>query len=187
MYNDINDLPREKLLELIGVFAKNWLALDGVWFQSIEQKYGMDEAMEHDANAWQRYTSIEARRIKAFLGLPEKAGLEGLRQALQFRLYAPLNAAESSIDGNALTYKVVTCRVQTARARKNMPFHPCKAVGLVKYDGFAKTIDPRFRTECLSCHPDITQPEYCCVWRFCLEDTSKNALLSASAKTAHCF
>ena len=38
---------KEQLMELIGIYAKNWLAMDGVWFQSVEQKYGMDEAMAH--------------------------------------------------------------------------------------------------------------------------------------------
>ena len=41
----LDDLSKEELIRLIGLYSKNWLALDGVWFQSIEQKLGMDEAM----------------------------------------------------------------------------------------------------------------------------------------------
>lgn len=169
-YDSINDLPREKLLELIGDYAKNWLAMDGVWFQSIEKKHGMDEAMEHDINAWRRFTVIEAKRIKKFLGLPDQAGLDGLRRALNFRMYAPLNSAESRVDGNQLTYSVTSCRVQTARERKGMAFHPCKPVGLVEYSGFASTIDSRITTECVSCYPDITCENSNCVWKFTLND-----------------
>ena len=127
-YESIQELPREKLLELCEMFSKNWLALDGMWFQSIEQKRGMDEAVEHDVNAWARFTETEARRIKEFLGLPELAGLEGLRRALAFRLYAPLNRHETVLEGNTLTFYVQSCRVQDARARKGMPYHPCKPV-----------------------------------------------------------
>lgn len=169
-YESIDDLPRAELLKLVKVFAKNWLALDGVWFQSIEMKFGMDEAMEHDANAWRRYTVIEAKRIKEFLGLPEKAGLEGLRLALNFRLYASLNTAEATKEKNQLVYNVTSCRVQTARARKGMEYHPCKSVGLVEYSGFAQTIDARITTECVSCYPDVTCPESNCVWRFTLNE-----------------
>lgn len=167
-YESIDELPRERLLELVKLYAKNWLALDGVWFQSIEKKHGMDEAMEHDANAWRKYTVIEAKRIKEFLSLPEQAGLDGLRLALNFRLYAPLNQAESAIDGNQLVYTVSSCRVQAARQRKGMPYHPCKSVGIVEYSGFAQTIDSRITTECVSCYPDVTRPESNCVWRFTL-------------------
>ncbi len=169
--NALNDLPREELLRLIELYSKNWLALDGVWFQSVEKKRGMDEAMEHDAAAWSRFTRIEAKRIKEFLGLPEPAGLEGLAAALSLRFYANLNRAETIIQGNTLVYRTLECRVQRARAGKGMPFHPCKLVGLIEYTGFAQVIDPRFRCECLSCYPDITDPDCSCAWLFTLADS----------------
>ena len=166
----VKALPREKLLELIDIYAKNWLAMDGVWFQSIERKLGMDEAMHHDAEAWRRFTVIEATRIKAFLGLPERAGVAGLAQALRLRFYANINADRVEVDGNVVTYTAVDCRVQTARKRKGMPFHPCKSVGLIEYAGFAQTIDDRFTCECVSCYPDITDATCCCKWRFTLHE-----------------
>ena len=169
-YEKIADLPREKLIELIGDYAKDWLAMDGVWFQAVESRRGMDEAVEMDVEAWRRFTIIEANRVKAFLGLPENSGLDGLRRALRFRLYAPLNKDEIEIDGNVLTYRVLNCRVQSARQRKNMEFHPCKSVGLVEYTGFAKTIDSRFSTECVSCYPDLTDDSCACIWKFTLEE-----------------
>ena len=87
----LEELTKEQLLELIEIYSKNWLAMDGVWFQSVERKCGMDEAMYHDAEAWRRFTVIEAKRIKAFLNLPPYAGLEGLAQALALRFYANIN------------------------------------------------------------------------------------------------
>jgi len=164
----LNSLPKEKLIELIEIYSKNWLAMDGVWFQSIEQKLGMDEAMYHDAEAWRRFTEIEAKRIKTFLELPEQAGVEGLAKALQFRFYANINDDKIEIDGNTLTYTAVDCRVQTARKRKGMPFHPCKSVGIIEYSGFAKVIDSRFTCECVSCYPDIADDSCCCKWKFTL-------------------
>ena len=143
MKNDfLRSLPKERLIELIEDYAKNWLAMDGVWFQSVERKWGMDEAMYHDAEAWRRFTVIEAKRIKAFLGLEE------------------------------LTYRTRECRVQRARERKGMPFHPCKPVGEIEYAGFARTIDERIACQCVSCFPDVTDPSCCCAWRFWIEEPS---------------
>ena len=65
---------KEELIDLIELYAKDSLALDGVWFQSVEKKDGMDAAIAHDANAWERFTVAEAQRIKRFLGLPEHPG-----------------------------------------------------------------------------------------------------------------
>ncbi len=165
-YEQIKDLPREKLLELCEIYAKNWLATDGLWFQAVEGAGGFDEALKLDKEMWRKFTVIEANRIKKFLGLPENCGLEGLRRALRFRLYAPLNQDEVYYDGDSLIYRVVTCRVQAARQRKGLAYHTCKPVGEVEYSLFAKTVDARIETECVSCHPEVTDPGCNCMWRF---------------------
>lgn len=169
--NTLNQLTKEQLIDLCEIYAKNWLAMDGVWFQSVEEKFGICEALEHDANAWKRYTVIEAQRIKQFLNLPERAGIEGLRKALLTRFYGLLNQNEISIENDhTLIYRVVTCRVQEARERKKMTYHPCKPVAMIEYSYFASTIDERFKTEVISCHPDVTDPTCNCSWRFTLKE-----------------
>ena len=166
----IQDLSREKLLQLIDIYAKNWLAMDGVWFQSVESKFGMDEAMVHDEKAWEAFTVIEATRIRKFLDLPDHPGLDGLRQALTLRLYANINEDEVLVQGGDLIYRTLDCRVQNARQRQGMPYHPCKSVGLIEYAGFARTIDDRIVCECLSCFPDVTDQACNCAWKFTLID-----------------
>lgn len=145
--------------------------MDGVWFQSVEQQYGIEEALKHDANAWRRYTVIEARRIKTFLNLSDRPGIEGLRKALLTRFYGLLNHNEIIIENErTLVYRVVTCRVQYARTKKKMTYHPCKPVALIEYSYFAKEIDDRFETEAISCHPEVTDPTCNCSWRFTLKE-----------------
>jgi hypothetical protein len=87
-------------------------------------------------------------------------------------LYATINEDEILIgdDGKTLEYRVKTCRVQAARRRRELPDFPCKSVGLVEYGYFAKVIDNRLETECISCPPEITNPDYYCIWRFTLKD-----------------
>ena len=167
-YETLSQFSKDQLIELIEIYSKNWLAMDGVWLQSIERKLGMDEAMYHDGEAWKRFTVIEAKRIKEFLKLPDNSGIEGLEKALKLRFYANINEDKIEIEGNTLTYTSVNCRVQRARERKGMPFHPCKSVGIIEYTEFAKTIDSRFTYECVSCYPDITDDECCCKWKFTL-------------------
>ena len=56
----IEALSKEKCLILIRNFAKNWLAHDGLWFQAVEQAHGLDHAIDLDAQAWSRFSPIEA-------------------------------------------------------------------------------------------------------------------------------
>ena len=167
----IEELSKEELLELVQVYAKNWLAHDGCWFLAAEAKYGMDIAIELDTESWRNFTIVEARRLIQFLQLGENSGIAGLEKALSFRLYATINEDEIIVgdDGKTLEYRVKTCRVQAARRKKGLKDFPCKSVGIVEYGLFAKTIDGRFETEVISCPPDITNPDYHCIWRFTLK------------------
>jgi hypothetical protein len=82
-----------------------------------------------------------------------------------------LNEDEVIVENEkTLKYRVKTCRVQSARRAKGLRDFPCKPVGLVEYDLFAKTIDGRFATEALSCPPDISDPACSCFWKFTLRD-----------------
>jgi hypothetical protein len=167
----IDELSKDELIELNKIYAKNWLAHDGLWFQSIEEKYGIDMAIEMDREAWRKFTVIEARRLIDFLQLGDNSGIDGLKKALSFRLYSSLNEDEIEIESNnILVYRVKTCRVQASRRKKGMSDFPCKSVGIIEYGLFAKTIDQHFHTEVLSCHPDITNDRYNCIWKFKLEE-----------------
>lgn len=166
------DATREELIDLLECYAKDILAMDGVWFQAAEQSFGMDQAMEQDELAWSRYSKAEARRLKKLLQLSDGTGLEGLAQALRMRYSSHAHENVSLIwedDGKALIYRVGDCRVQRARERKGMPLHPCKSVGVIEYVGFSQEIDARIKCECLSCFPDVTDTTCSCAWRFTLE------------------
>ena len=167
---ELLSLSNEELAELVEICSKNAIAMDGVWFQSVERKFGMDEAIFHDEEAWRRYTVIEAKRIKKFLNLGEAPGLEGLKRALELRVYANANLCRAEFDGKALIYSNVVCRVQAARERKGMPFHPCKGVGVIEYSGFAREIDSRIQCECLSCYPEVADDTCSCKWAFSIPE-----------------
>lgn len=165
------DLPKEDLEKLRDGLAVNWLANDGVWFQAVEFTEGMREAKSCNDASWGQFSPFEARTIKSLLGLPELAGLEGLKKALNYRLYAFVNeqsfAEETS---TSFVFKMNKCRVQNARQRKGLDDYPCKSGGIVEYTTFASTVDPRISTSCIACPPDPHPTDYFCAWKFTLEE-----------------
>lgn len=164
------NLDKEALIDIIVDDAKNWLAHDGLWFQAIEKTHGMEAAMDADREAWRGFTVIEAKRIMARLGIEPGGGIPALVECLNHRLYARLNLQHvTEMTETRVVFTMVDCRVQSARKRKGLPDFPCKSVGIVEYTEFAKAIDPRITTRCLSCPPD-PHPEYSwCSWEFTLE------------------
>jgi hypothetical protein len=163
------DLSKEELVRIIVDDAKNWLAHDGVWFQAIEKQYGMDVAVDIDTQAWRYFTVIEARRIMERLGIKPGGGIAALVECLKHRFYARLNLQESiEVTEKRAVFRMLDCRVQSARKRKGLADHPCKSVGIVEYSEFATAIDPRIATRCIACPPDAHPDEFWCAWEFTL-------------------
>jgi hypothetical protein len=118
---------------------------------------------------WEQFAVIEAQRIKERLALPEKGGLDALEIALNNRLVSRLNELEIlRPEEKTLIVTLKTCRVQTARNRKGLPEFPCRSIGLVEFPVFARTIDPRIMTTCLSCPPETLPGTPYCSWKFTL-------------------
>ncbi|MEM5789487.1 MAG: DUF6125 family protein [Syntrophobacteraceae bacterium] len=164
------DLPKEALAALKESVALNWLAGDGVWFQAVEFSRGMFDAKRCNDSCWSRFSPFEAWSIKRFLNLPDNPGLEGLKKALAFRLYATINRQSIQDDTpTSFIFQMNDCRVQAARKRKGLEDYPCKSGGMAEYPTFAESIDPRIKTECIGCPPDAHPEEWFCAWRFYID------------------
>jgi hypothetical protein len=155
---------------LIADFAKLWLAHDGLWFQAVENAYGLETAIKLDTEAWGKFSPLEAKRILERLGKQPGGGLDLLEEALDQRLYAFINKQRVvEKTDKKLVFEMTGCRVQDARHRKGLDSFPCKSVGIVEYSTFAKTIDPHIETRCLHCPPDSYNGEYWCRWEFTIK------------------
>ena len=129
MTDHLRSLDRDTLEQWLLDAAKNWLAHDGLWFQAVEKHTDLQTAIDLDTQAWEKFTAIEAKRIMTLHGIEPGSGLDGLKKALQFRLYAVLNTQEIRNETeNSFEFYMIDCRVQSARHRKQMPLFPCKSV-----------------------------------------------------------
>jgi hypothetical protein len=169
------ELGKEELINIIIDDAKNWLAHDGLWFQAIERRYGMDVAVDADIEAWRYFTVIEAKRIMTRLDMQPGGGIPALVECLKHRFYARLNLQDCiEQTENRVVFRMLDCRVQLARKCKGLPDHPCKSVGIVEYGEFAKAVDPRIETRCIACPPDPHPEEFWCAWEFTLRSSREN-------------
>jgi hypothetical protein len=160
-------MPKESLQQLLDNVAVNWLANDGVWFQAVEFSSGMNDAKRCNDSCWALFSPFEAWSIKNFLKLPPKPGLDGLKKALNFRVYARINTQRViEEDSDSFVFQMNECRVQSARKRRGLDDYPCKSGGMVEYTYFARSIDERITTECIACPPDAHPDQWYCAWRF---------------------
>lgn len=167
MREDLESLTKEELIDYIEDISKNWLAIDGTWFQAAEKEYGLETAIYLDVEQWKRFTVIEAKRIMKRFKIPENGGIPALIKALKYRVYANINVQEIIyVSDNRCVFRMNDCRVQSARKHRGLPDFPCKQVGIPEYGLFAKTIDSRIETRCIACPPDHHPDNYWCAWEF---------------------
>jgi hypothetical protein len=171
MREDLELLTKAELLNYIEDLSKNWLAIDGTWFQAVESEYGLEKAIELDVKQWERFTVIEAKRIMQRFNISENGGIPALVEALKYRVYANINIQEIvEVSEKRCVFRMNNCRVQSARKRRGLPDFPCKQVGIKEYSLFAKTIDSRITTKCIVCPPDEHPDNFWCAWEFTLKD-----------------
>lgn len=166
-------MSRDQLLAALEVFAKSWLAHDGCWFLAVEERLGLEAAIELDACAWERFAPAEARRLMSAFDVPEGGGLESLARILSLRMYALINRQrlDWAPDRQTLRFVMEVCRVQETRRRKGLADFPCKSVGMVEFRSFAAAVDPRIRCACLHRPPEAPEGAYC-AWEFSLADAA---------------
>ena len=173
MKNTLEDLSKKELLKVIEMFSLNWLTVDGLWFTLVEDKYGLEAALELDLKMWQRQALTEARRIKKYMGI-EGGGIKGVLKALRFMTFDPAMPFEYSVDesNQDCAYLWITsCRPQKGRMQAERGEFPCKLMGVACYEILAKTIDPTVSVECVFCPPDNHPSDIWCKWKFtCKEE-----------------
>lgn len=161
------DLSKEELLAVIEMFSSNWLTVDGLWFTMVEDKYGLDAALELDLKMWKTQALIEARRIKKYMNI-EGEGVKGVLKALRFMTFDPAMPFEYSLDGadqDTAYMWVPFCRPQEGRKKAARGEFPCKAIGMACYENLAKIIDPSVKVECLFAPPDSHPANMWCKWK----------------------
>ena len=170
--NALEYLTKKDLINVIKMFSKNWLTVDGLWFQLVEDKYGLEAALDLDLKMWQRVALIEARRIKNDMGI-ERGGVKGVLKALRFMSFDPSMPFEYSIEESGEGYMwVPNCRPQEGRMRTGRGEFPCKPMGFACYGTLAKTIDPGVKVECVFCPPDKHPSDIWCKWRLTSNEES---------------
>lgn len=164
---DLSELSKEELIQLVGMFADHFLTIDGLWFIGVEDKFGMEDAVGFDAQAWEKFGTTEARRIKERMGIKED-GLEGLERALNYMIWVSARgfAYKTEKTENALVQTVTECRSQQTRVKTGRGEFPCKPVGIAYFREFAKVFGVDIETECLVCPPDEHPDDVWCSWKY---------------------
>lgn len=74
--DEYQKLSKEQLIELVKMYGRFALTLDGLWFLGVERMQGINKAIELDEEVWRQFGRNEARILKKFLSIDIVSRLE---------------------------------------------------------------------------------------------------------------
>lgn len=165
------DLSPEDLGKLLYVAIRDLNTLDGLWFLTVEERFGTDIATEIDELVWERFAARETQRVRSVFGLTAE-GLEGLMGTFR-RCPSSAGFGEAQIErpsDRKMVMRITECWPQAARVRKGLGTFNCRGVDTRFFGAMAKTIDPRIEVSCVFCPPEERRDGAWCEWVFELRD-----------------
>ena len=171
-FERLGKMDLKKLLELFMIQIKNIWRVDGLYFQGIEKRFGVDSAEEIDRETWSILAKIEARDLKKLYDIEEIRNIREFMELLlntSWAIYQSKKSYYIDEENGIGVFKVISCRVQEARIKKGLGVFPCKNVRYIYLRSFAEAVDPNIEVEVVTCPPDEKPPDYWCAWRFKLK------------------
>jgi len=159
-----SQIPIEKLVELC---SRSSYTLDGLWFSLVEEKFGLDTALEIDEAVWRKLCLVQARRIQKYFPIDEGSSIRNLIKVIELDpLFAIFKPEAVELTDNRAVLRFTDCPPQKARIRDGRGEFPCKSVGITFLTSYIEVVDPKIKLTCLTCPPDAHPAQFWCEWQF---------------------
>ena len=168
----LEDFSKETLVELLKVYSKLYLSVDGFWYLSVKEKVNNDTALDCDFRVWERQTKSELKRIGKTLNI-KGDDIEAFFKIFQMSPWTWNLEYEMEVkDPNYGKMTIHQCPTLEALEKegegRDKTF--CQTVETVMMDFYAKNFNPKISANYLKIPPRQSKNEVCCIWEFILED-----------------
>ncbi|MFC2017617.1 DUF6125 family protein [Chloroflexota bacterium] len=162
--SDYLHIPREKLVDLC---SRSLYTIDGLWFSLLEEKYGLDVALDMDLEVWRRFGLIHGRRVLKTFAIKKNSPIQALVSMIQVDpmlfVYKPEIV---TLTDSKLVFHCANCPPQKARIRDGRGEFPCKPVGEALFISYAELVSSKVKLTCLTCPPDPHPSQFWCEWQY---------------------
>jgi hypothetical protein len=162
------DFSRETLIKLLGAYAKLYQTVDGLWYTSVKEKFGNEEAVGCDFWVWQKQTPYEMARLCRALKI-ERDGVAGLMKALQFGPWCFTHKLGIELNGrNAAILTISYCPTLEVIEREGTGREGriCGHVDFEAKKRLARFFHPMMEVRPLRLPPRQEKDGVCCQWEF---------------------
>ena len=80
---ELNQFSKETLIDMVDMWIQNYWVCQSYWVTYVERDFGYDAATRLDGEVFKKSIEIQARRLKALLGLKGQVLVIGLVELLR--------------------------------------------------------------------------------------------------------
>lgn len=113
------------------------MTVNGLWFTNVEDRFGIEVAVEPDLHMWRVRAGVETKRLLEIFGKGEKSPRDVLK------LIDVMNFS------NIFTFEMESVDSEEARLKQGRGEYPCKEVGIACYEAPIKMISPEIELKCI--------------------------------------
>jgi hypothetical protein len=164
----LSDLSPDALAGLLKLYAKLYIAMDGIWYLALKERLGDEEALACDIEVWEKNCRYEVARIKRQLKIRgnDIVVLMKVFQLCPWCLQMKFNIEIR--DKNSALFTTTYCPTLDAleeegRGREG---EICRVVGPKIMKAYAFALDPDIKVRCLKLPPRKSKDDICCQWEF---------------------
>ncbi len=165
---EFSRLSRDRLTDLLRLYAKLYVALDGFWYLTIKERISNQEALACDIQVWEKICRYEMKNITKQLDIRGN-DVFALMKAIQLTPWFLYMRYKIDIKNhNNATLTITRCPTLEAlekegEGREN---EICRIVEPVVLKCYASFFNPHIEIKCLKVPPRKSKDEDCCQWEF---------------------
>jgi hypothetical protein len=168
---ELERYSKATLIELLRLYSKLYIALDGFWYLAMKGEFGNEKALKHDIWVWEKMHKREFEGLIKVLGIQQR----DLHTFFQVFLLTPwFHQTEYQVDFENEHYAVLTihhCPTLLALEKEGEGREKeiCHVVDVDYFDKFAKLFNPNLGASPLQLPPRQIKEGFCCKWAYTLK------------------
>ena len=165
---ELQAFSKDMLAELVKVYSRLYMSLDGFWYLSVMNEVNEDTATACDFWVWSKQIKSEVNRITKLLNI-QGNDIQAFMKYMQFSPWFWNLQYEMDIKGNNFGSLTVTgCHTLEALEKegKGRDKTFCQAVEVKMFDMWAEVFNPDIKVTYSKLPPRQNKDDICCVWEF---------------------
>jgi hypothetical protein len=164
----LEDLPSESLVGLVRLYSRLMMDIDGLWFLSMKDRVGNEEAIACDNWVWGRVVKKMLDDLAGLIGVQGRDVVDFMRVIQATPLHYVVEETMEAQNRNRATLTVTHCSTLAALEKEDAgrdTLH-CRLACSITRTRHAKLFNPAIEVECLTMPPRKDKRGIFCRWEY---------------------